>query len=184
MRYPMIHQSQWLLPKSHVLVKMWRKVNLWVLLEGQQIGSTLWKREWRFLKKTETISTIKPQVFTKENKNTNSKRHMHFYVYCNIFQNNQDVEVAYVLTARCIYNIHIYGILHSNKKMDILSFTTYGWSGKVCQVNYVRQTKTNTVQFYLCEILKNEQNKTGTTHKKSDERNSCQRGEGQGRVKK
>ena len=59
----------------------------------------LWKTLWRFLKKLKIeilSSNSTTRYLPKDNENTNLKRYVHPYVYCNIIYNSQDMENQYM----------------------------------------------------------------------------------------
>ena len=62
-----------------------------------KLVQTLWKTVWSFLKKITNRTTIWSSsstsgYFSKENKNTKSKRYTHPYVHCSTTYNSQDME--------------------------------------------------------------------------------------------
>ena len=74
--------SEWLLPKRQliqVLVRTWRKGNPEALLVEVSTGADTMENSVRIFQKVKNIATIQPtsRYFSKENKNINSKRHMH-----------------------------------------------------------------------------------------------------------
>ena len=78
------------------------------------------------VKKRTTIPSSNSTLgyLSKENRNTNSKRKMNPYVYCNIVYNRQDMEATIDRWIdRWIKKIYIHnGILLSHKKNEILPF--------------------------------------------------------------
>ena len=82
-----------------MLVRMWRKETLVHYWWNCKLLQPILKTVWRFLKKLKNRTTIGSSNSTsaylpKVNKNTNSKRYMHYYVHCSIIYNNQDMEAT------------------------------------------------------------------------------------------
>ena len=94
----------------------------------------------------------------KENKNTNLKRYIHSYIYCNIIYNRQNMEVTWVSIDRWIdkkdavhthTHIHTHtGILGSHKRQEIVPFMTTWIVLKDIMLSEISQRSKNIIWFY------------------------------------
>ena len=80
---------------------MWRERNLHALLVGMKTGTATVENSMEFLQKVKNRTILQANNHTtgylpKEYKNTNSKGHMHSYIYNSVIYNSQDMEAAQV----------------------------------------------------------------------------------------
>ena len=81
-----------------MLEKMWRKGNAPTLLMGMQIGKTIWKTVWQYLRKLHTELPYDPAIpllglyvdktFTEKNK------YIHLHVHHRTIYNGPDMETT------------------------------------------------------------------------------------------
>ena len=120
---------------------MWRKRNPFTLLVGMQISAAI-VENMEILQKIKDRITIGSSKSTtrhllKKYENANSKRYMHFYVYCSIiYKSPLWKKLKYPCIGKCIkknwniyihthiYGIYIYEYYSAIEKNEILSFPT------------------------------------------------------------
>ena len=144
-----------------MLVRMWRKGNIFVLLVRMQTGAATLKNSMEVPQKIKNGITLWPSNCTtkylfKGYKNSDLKKHMHPNIYSSTINNSQIME----RTEMPIWWVDRESEYYSTiRKSEILLFAMTWMEVECITLSEISQRKTNTIWFYSYVKINKQMNK-------------------------